>query len=459
MSSPDSTLHTPLEPWLEGLDTETLREMVRRAAHQVPEFGAWLARQQAGEPTDADDTADLLSFVDAVLTPDRPFYIYREADDYAMAAADVVDVLVERAAAATPELLPVIERAITLVTRAILRSDDSSGLQGQLVHELLDAHAEAARTAQPSLGQQEQTRLVTWLLEYRYGGEQDFFDPDIVAYAPALSAESLAQYRASISSLDLGSYGRYPLARLAVLDGDRDAIIAAAGGEPWNVLVAARLVRDLEEAGLHDDAVEYARRGLRVDDRGWDPELVTFLVDDALARGDHVQAVDERRDWFVRFPHAFSFNLLRETAQQVDVWEQERHSAEERLAEHAPTAFTRHLTEEGRDEEAWRFASERLDPADHVDVWQQLCERRAHTRPADTLPIYRELITAVLTVTDKRNYRAAAQTLQIMRTAADDAGPRARAEFDVFMAETAERNRRRPKCLEAFTRAGLIPRR
>ncbi|MBP2436616.1 hypothetical protein [Microbacterium amylolyticum] len=122
---------------------------------------------------------------------------------------------------ATPALVPVIERAIVLVTRAILRSDDSSGLQGDIVSELLDAHAEAVRSAYPPLTQPEQTRLVKWLISFRYGGTQDFFDPDIVAYAPALSAKSLDRYRRAIEQMDLGPYGRYPLERLAVLARDR----------------------------------------------------------------------------------------------------------------------------------------------------------------------------------------------------------------------------------------------
>lgn len=114
----------------------------------------------------------------------------RKSSFYAVAGQDVVAALKERAASGTPELVPVIERAITLVTRVILRSDDSSGMQGDMVRGLLDAHATAVRSATPSLSQQEQTRLVRWLMKYRYGGSQDFFDPDIVAYAPGLSAKS-----------------------------------------------------------------------------------------------------------------------------------------------------------------------------------------------------------------------------------------------------------------------------
>ena len=57
---------------------------------------------------------------------------------------------------------------------------------------------------------------------------------------------------------------------LAVLDRDRDAIVAAHGGEPGTAMLAARIVGDLEEATLHDDAVAYAQLGVAMDGRGWD---------------------------------------------------------------------------------------------------------------------------------------------------------------------------------------------
>ena len=352
-----------------------------------------------------------------------------------------------------------IERAITLVTRAILKSDDSSGAQGDLVHTLLDAHATATTTATPPLTQPEQSRLVAWIVKYRYGGTQDFFDPDIVAYAPALSQKSIEKYRQAIAGIDLDPYGSYPLTRLAVLDQDRDAIIAANGGEPHNAMIAARVVSDLEEAGLHQDAIAYAHTGIAMDARGWDPKLVSFVVDDALTRGDAQQAVTLRRDWFERFPTSRSFTMLRDTAEQTGLWPAAREAAEQRLAERDAPGFASYLLDEGRDNQAWEFATLNSDLIDSAALWLNLCERRAQTHPLDTLQIYRRIITDTLTVTDKRNYRSAATMLKTMRTVATSAGHDAVTAFDTFLAETIDRNRRRPTCIDAFTRAGLIPRR
>lgn len=292
--------------WLDELDAGELRDLIGAAVCRVDGLGDWLDVQHALRRGDADD---LLAIVNRVMTPHRRFYDYREANEYAYDCADTVELLTHVALHGTGQLLPVIERAITLTTRAILKSDDSSGAQGDVVQTLLAAHATATRTAVPPLTQPEQTRLIKWVVSYRYSGKQDFFDPDIVAYAPALSVKSIEQYRHAITGLNLRTHDRYPLTRLAVLDRDRDAIVAAHGGEPDNPILAATLVDDLEEAGLHEDAVSYAKLGIAMEQRGWNQTLVTFLVDDALTRDDSEHAVTLRREWFTRFPTSTSFNL------------------------------------------------------------------------------------------------------------------------------------------------------
>lgn len=446
----------PVSEWLATLDDETFRELVDEARTRIPALHDWLDSQRAAR---AEDPTELRGIVDDVLTPHRRFYDYWQANEYASECDDVVELLADRARSASPGILPIVERAITLTTRAILKSDDSSGTQGDLVRTLLDAHATAATTSQPTLSQAEQTRLVKWIVKYRYDGKQDFFDPDIVAYAPALSTKSIEQYRQAIAGIDLGEYGSYPLTRLAVLDSDQDAIVAANGGEPGNAMVAARIVSDLQEAGLHEAAVAYARIGVSMDGRGWDQKLVTFLVDDAFARVDAEGAVALRHDWFARFPSSTSFASLRETATRAGCWGAERSAAEARLKERDAAGFVSYLLQDGRIDDAWEYAVDERTPRLDVSGWLNLCERWAVTHPSDTLPIYRDIVTDTLTVTDKRNYRSAAKVLTTMKSTAASAGPAAVAEFDQFLAETVDRNRRRPTCLDSFARAGLISKR
>lgn len=108
---------------------------------------------------------------------------------------------------------------MTLVTRTVLRADSSSGAMGMLMNELMETHAKAAHGLAGGLPPQERKRLADWLVKFRYGGKQDFFDPDVVAYADALGADGLLRYRTALSKYDLAPYGDYPRRRLAVLDG------------------------------------------------------------------------------------------------------------------------------------------------------------------------------------------------------------------------------------------------
>ena len=446
---------SPLQSWLDSLDDADLRAVLVSGVDRFPELADWLDTVRIAQ---SDDASGLLALVNRDLAPHRRFYDYRAANEYARGAGDVVDLLVNRAERADPGLVPVIERAITLVTRAVLKSDDSSGAQGALVRGLLDAHAKSVRTASPPLSQKEQTRLIKWIVKYRYGGMQDFFDPDIVAYAPGLAMRSIEQYREAIANTELGEYGYYPLTRLAVLDRDRDAIVAANRGEPHNEMLAARIVSDLEEAGLHDDALHYARLGVAMESRGWDARLVTFLVEDAVARGALDEATGLRRDWYQRFPSEPAFAALRTAAETDSTWEAERTAAEELLAARAPAAFVTYLLREQRVDEAWRFANDYAESLRDLAVWLNLCEARAHEHPRDVLPVYRQLVLDVLTVTDKRNYRTAARLLQTMRGVAQQTGADADAEFVAFLDDVVQQNRRRPTFIEILVRAKLIPR-
>lgn len=458
----DAVVADPFEAWISGLDGEDARNMLRGAAARSNTVYSWLDGIRV---TESDDVTDVLALVNRELKPTRRFYDYEDAMDYAVDCAPTVQLLEAAADHASPELLPVIERAITLVTRAILKADDSSGMIGDQVQELLDAHARAVCSSTPPLNAREEKRVVKWIVKYRYGGEQDFFDPDIVAYAPGLSAEGIDLYRSLITETDLGLHGSYPLTRLAVLSRDRDTIVEASGGEPSNAMLAKRLVDDLIEAGLRDDALHYARVGVDLDVRGWSSDLIDLLVDDAMTRSTdspeaQLEAVRLRREWFERFPIENTFRALRKTALEVDRWEAEREAAEAPFAANQPNEFTRYLLEV-RPGESWEFALKHVPlvvTGSHGSgLWRTLCNQRRVDHPEDTLPVYRALINEVLVTTKKQHYYEAADFLAEMREAATSAGGSAPAEFDRFLSDTVERNKRRPNCIAIFRRKGLIP--
>lgn len=484
----ESGNHSSATGWLLTLDADELRALLIGLMLDSAEVERLVGKAHAAALPNTEVLSDievhthlesLREAVEEELKPHRRFYDYRQANNYAMEAAPLIDVLVAEAEQATLGLLSTIERALTLVTRTILRSDDSSGMQGDLARQLLEAHALAVNSVPQPLPQREQKRLIKWIVKFRYGGQQDFFDPDIVAYASALGEEAIEQYRTAIEALELAPYNRYPVRRLAVLSREEGPIVAAHGGEPQNEGMARMLVEDLREAGLHEAALKYARAGLQLDDRGWNSDLIDFLVADAIERGDAASALNLRRTRFTDFGTEASFSSLRRTALQLGHWQGEQTRAESLLKERQPVAYAGYLLTDARDDEAWVFAVEHLPIADHTfSVWDELCKTRERTHPAETLPVYRALIGQRLKTADKQNYRDAASLLKRMRATAGradsagradttggvrtaehlgDAEPAFIVEFGRFLAETIERNRRRPRCLEAFARAGLMP--
>lgn len=318
------------------------------------------------------------------------------------------------------------------------------------------AHVAAVRTSQPPLDEGQRQRLVKWLIDFRYSGKQDYFDPDILEYAPYLSKSDLAQYKNSLEALDLQGWDRLPLRRLAVLSGDAAEIIVANGGESNEAGILLSLVQDLEQAGLREEAVTFAKRGVERAEFGHHQGFVAFLIDDARERGRGGEAVTLGQAWFDRFPGWNSFGLLHEVATAEGEWEPLRPGAEAELAKCAPVRFIGYLLENSRNEEAWETANAVSVPSISEGQWIELCKRRARTHPAEVLSVYRGLVNERLRTAHVSNYPPAAMMLVRMRDAARAAGYDATAEFECYLAQVLDANRRRPRCMEEFNRAGLM---
>lgn len=446
----------PADAWLESLDATALRVLVRKAVTETPGVAELVARAYV---TATGDVTALRTQVEDVLKPRRKFYEYRQANRYAAEAEPVVRLLVERASRPSPQLLAVVERALTLAVRTIVRSDDSSGTQGDQVRRLLDLHAQVADALGAALDTRARRRLATWLHTFVFSGVQDYFEVDVDQYGDALGTEGVAEYRRLLdwTAEAVGEEAfavRYARGRLAVLDRDPDAIVAVVGQGLTMQYQAVAVVEALDDAGLHDLAVEHAALGLRLPHSHQAGELVQRLVDEATGRGDSSGVLELRRTAFTRDPSSTTLNAYRTAAKATGAWADEARAAEGVLARTRPWEWVGLLLHAGRDDEAWTFAVEQPDAV--KGHWEQLCARRAETAPAETVPHYRRMITETLATTGRGSYLAAARLLVRLRAACAATGNTA--EFVEFMATTVETNRRRPTCIDELVRAGLIRR-
>ena len=356
------------------------------------------------------------------------------------------------------ELLRIVQRAIVLMVRTVLRSDESSGYQGDQVRGLLDLHRDIAAGLTGSLDRAERRTLATWLHDFRFAGKQDVFEVNIDDYAGVLEQDGVARYRTLVErSAAAGAATvavEYARGRLAVLDRDAEAIVRIFGGDLTQQHDAISVMQGLDQAGMPELAVKHAELGLRMPRTHRARELVDRLVQDAVERGDLEAAVVLRHDDFEALPGTQSFGAYRAAAEAVGRWESTRARAESLLAFRSPREWIGRLLHDRRDDEAWAFAIAHPDAASVAGAWETLCARRAATQPQDTLPVYRDQIESLLRTTDRRNYSAACRLLVSMRNASARAGRDD--EFGAFLAEVIEVGRHRPAFLQELRNARLI---
>lgn len=148
----------------------------------------------------ADDLESLTAEVAETFTPRRRSYDYRQANFYANDVEPLVRLIEDRRYELAPvEFLRLVQRAIELTVRTIMRSDDSSGLQGMQIDRLLDVHLQVA--GRSSMSKVEAKKTARWLAKYEFGETRDVVHVNIDEYAPALGQAGLDEYRRRLDAV------------------------------------------------------------------------------------------------------------------------------------------------------------------------------------------------------------------------------------------------------------------
>ena len=395
------------------------------------------------------DLGALRSEVDHALRT-RRFLGDWEAMEWARAASPVIAEL-ELAAHTrpSPELVKLLERAAGHVVKVIHHADDSSGLIGDLLRELLELHAAACEA-----GASDPVRLADWMVRFQFV-DQDIFELDPVRYADALGEKGLTAYRRAIEGLDDGySFAaRHARERLAVLDRDIELIVELAGGELRHTVQFLHVGHAMTEIGRDDLALEWATR--RIDESNdWQVgALYDFACETHERLGEPHEVLRLRRVYHERAPSASTYSKLRKAAQEADAWEVEREAARALLRDRDVRAFVHALLEDGDADFAWDVAVGVTPEEIDADQWVRLAERRHPTRPSDALTVYLRVADEILQETDRRAYARAVRILKRARSAAEAAG--AGDIFDRHVSGWREQYRRRPTMIAMFDKASL----
>ena len=165
-------------------------------------------------------------------------------------------------------------------------------------------------------------KLAAWMVRFSCK-DQDFFEIDPVRYATALGEPELVAYRHAIAQGDGDrSFAvRWARERLAVLDGDTQAIVTLLGADLTKPHQFIRVCEAMAELGRDEDVLSWASRGI-AETRGWQ---VDTLYD--LACGVHerraapLQVLALRREHHGRMPSSGTYRALRRAADALDAWE------------------------------------------------------------------------------------------------------------------------------------------
>ncbi|WP_238016688.1 hypothetical protein KZZ52_00870 [Dactylosporangium sp. AC04546] len=410
-----------------------------------------------------DGTSDDLTGLVDQLRRDRRTDPYRGRREYSQAARDLADrctALIAAGDAAT--VVPVLRKAVDRMTTALMYMDDSSGVVGDDLQQIMELYARACIAAP-----QNPRRLAGWLVKLECDGPGW---PRIVLrdFAPALGSPGLAEVerlvadRAETADPEswIGLFAARDLReQLAEVSGDIDRHVKVLAEQLTSAVQYARIVDALRAAGRSGEAISWARRGLG-EKAGWPhaDQLRDTLVVLLLEEGDSEAALAVRRAEFELHPTLDAFRAWVCTAVQAGAADPTS-VAVERLRQRAAeqpiyaSELVDVLMAVGEDGEAWTIGRANADRLGR-QRWVGLIERRSTTEPADVIEPYQDLVEEQVGESgDKHRYRRALPLLSALQAACRAAGQDDR--FAAYLADFRGRHRRRPTLIKTLDGAGF----
>ncbi len=397
---------------------------------------------------------------------DRRRHPYRGRREYAARAGEVaaeIEGLIGRGQAA--QAVPLARRAVERITSALMYLDDSPGIVGDQMRELMFLYARACTAAPP-----DAVRLAAWLVKMQLDGP-GWPEIRLAEFKNALGERGLAELARLVEERratdDPGSWAvtwgvKDLREQLAAVSGDVDAHVAVLAEDLRGTYRYTEIVKVLRAAGRDDEAERWAREGLAQDGAGHQADvlrdrLVGLLLDGG--RGD--EAVALRRAALEHRTLHRDYAALRKTAEQADQWPQVRDWAldvirDRARADHRYTAeLLSTLISENLLDEAWRLAV--AHPKElHESQWFALIELWEVGHPAEVIVPYQGLIERRLeTVGDKYRYNKAVKSMVRLREAYRRSGNGA--GFSGYLAGLRDRHKRKTSFIAKLDKAGLRP--
>ncbi len=406
--------------------------------------------------------SDLTELVDR-LRRDRRTHPYRGRREYSQAARELggrCAELIDAGAAETA--VPVLRKAVDRMTTALMYMDDSSGIVGDDLRQIMNLYARACAASPPS-----PKSLAGWLVKLECDGP-GWPRIRLRDFVPALGTKGLAEVdrlvaeRAEAADPDswTGQFAIRDLReQLAEVSGDVDRYVRVLAEHLGSAVQYQRIVDVLRSSNRNGEAIDWARRGLK-DKVGWPhtDELRDAFVDLLLHQGNDDEALAVRRAEFERHPTLVAYSAWARTSARAGAADPTSMAVEwlrQRVADrpaYLPELVDVLMATSAHDE-AWTAAN--LDPNQlGRQRWIALLEQRRTTEPSDVIEPYQHLVEMQVNDSgDKHRYRRAMPLLSALLEACLATGEQDR--FAAYLADFRVRHRRRPTLIKTLDSAGF----
>ncbi|WP_034268521.1 SWIM zinc finger family protein [Actinospica robiniae] len=406
-----------LDAWLESLTEAELREELRVLIRGDRELRRRFELRVAQAGQDAGQVHGLVRQL--LRRGGREFIDYEDGDAYAVRveeAGHAIEGLIE--AGAAEEAMLVCREAAGFAIEALATAEDANGSIYAAVTDLLPLHLRAARAARP-----DPLELARHLAEHNLADELDL-GHDVGEYTDLLGAKGFAHLRDVVAAAyernPKGARERRFMEELVRRGGDLDELVTLLSRDLDSYgRQHLRIAIDLDGAGRDEEALKWAETGLRESTGFVGTDLVEFVALRYTQAGRFKDLLRLRRERFSAELTVSHYELLRETATAMGLWEAERGRAMALLrrdaAKQGPLArygmgpvLIDVLIAEGDFEGAWEQARRGSSEPQRL----KLAALIRQGRPAEALEVYQRALESLRTQTGEEAYRRVLELLQ-----------------------------------------------
>jgi uncharacterized Zn finger protein len=454
----DAAGRPDLDDWLDALTEAELREELRVLIRGDREVRRRFELRLAQADQDAGRVRGLVRQL--LRRGGREFVDYEDGDAYAVRveeAGHAIEGLIE--AGAAEEAMLVCREATGYALEALATAEDANGSIAAAVAALLPLHLRACAAARP-----DPLELARHLAEHNLADEQDLAY-DLDDYADLLGAKGFEHLRDAVAA----AYQRNPkgmrekqfMEELVRREGDLDELVALLARDLDSYgRQHLRIAVELDAAGRGEEALKWAETGLRESTGFVGTDLVEFVALRYTQAGRFKDLLRLRRERFTAEMTVSHYELLREIAAKLGVWEAERAKAMVLLrrdaAKQGPLArygmgpvLIDVLIAEGDYEGAWEQARKGSSEPQRL----KLAALIRQSRPAEALEVYQRALETLRSQTGEEVYRRVLELLQGVQACHGVLGTEA--EFAAYLSALRSEQKRRRNLIRLLDAAGL----